>query len=104
ELCHDIPTTSGVLPDRRLALMAEHPIGADPSLLDRVEGVLHSIITMPVEAAAAADKELVALPSSKVPLLVPGALQQPQTIAFALKLSLCATLCYIIYQAVAWPG
>jgi multidrug resistance protein MdtO len=59
---------------------------------------------MPLEAALAADKELVALPSSKVPLLVPGALRQPQTIAFALKLSLCATLCYLIYQAVAWPG
>ena len=103
EFCHDLPT-GGIPPDRRSALMAEHAIGADPSLLDRVEGVLHSIITMPAEAAAAAEKELVALPSSKVPLLVPGALQQPQTIAFALKLSLCATLCYIIYQAVAWPG
>jgi multidrug resistance protein MdtO len=103
ELCHDLPT-GGIRPDHRSALMAEHAIGADPSLLDRVEGVLHSIITMPAEAAAAAEKELVALPSSKVPLLVPGALQQPQTIAFALKLSLCATLCYIIYQAVAWPG
>ena len=104
ELCHDLPTTGGARPDRRLELMAERPIGPDPSLLDRVDGVLHSIISMPVEAAAAADKELVALPSSKVPLLVPGALQQPQTIAFALKLSLCATLCYLIYQAVAWPG
>jgi len=104
ELCHDLPTTGGARPDRRLELMAERPIGPDPSLLDRVDGVLHSIISMPVEAAAAADEELVALPSSKVPLLVPGALQQPQTIAFALKLSLCATLCYLIYQAVAWPG
>jgi multidrug resistance protein MdtO len=84
--------------------MTERPIGPEPSLLDRVDGVLHSILSMPVEAAAAADKELVALPSSKIPLLIPGALRQPQTIAFALKLSLCATLCYIIYHAVAWPG
>jgi multidrug resistance protein MdtO len=104
ELCHDLPTAAGVRPDRRLEVMTERPIGPDPSLLDRVDGVLHSIISMPVEAAAAADKELVALPSSKIPLLVPGALRQPQTIAFALKLSLCATLCYLIYQAVAWPG
>jgi multidrug resistance protein MdtO len=103
ELCHEIPT-GGVSSEHRSALMAEHAIGADPSLLDRVDGVVHSIITMPPEVAAAADKELVALPSSKVPLLVPGALREPQTIAFALKLSLCATLCYIIYQAVAWPG
>jgi multidrug resistance protein MdtO len=57
-----------------------------------------------LEAAAATDKKLIALPSSKVPILIPGALRQPQTIAFALKLSLCATLCYIIYLAVGWPG
>jgi multidrug resistance protein MdtO len=103
ELCGEL--AAGAIPhDRRLELMTERPIGPDPSLLDRVDGVLHSIFSMPVEAAAAADRELVALPSSKIPLLVPGALRQPQTIAFALKLSLCATLCYIIYQAVAWPG
>ncbi len=103
EFCHDLPTGS-IPPDRRLLLMTEHHIGPDPTLLDRVDGVLHDILSMPIEAAAAADKQLVALPSSKVPLLVPGAIQQPQTVAFALKLSLCATLCYIIYQAVAWPG
>jgi multidrug resistance protein MdtO len=103
ELCHDLPTGS-VPPDRRLELMTEHHIGPDPTLLDRVDGVLYNILSMPVKAAAAADKQLVALPSSEVPLLVPGALRQPQTIAFALKLSLCATLCYIIYLAVAWPG
>jgi multidrug resistance protein MdtO len=103
ELCGEL--AAGTIPHHRsLELMSERAIGPDPSLLDRVDGVLHSILSMPLEAAAAADKELVALPSSKVPLLVPGALRQPQTIAFALKLSLCATLCYIIYQAVAWPG
>ena len=79
-------------PARSAAGLAEHPIGPDPSLLDRAEGVLHAIISMPVESGSPGDKQLVALPSSKVPLLVPGALRQPQTIAFALKLSLCATL------------
>ena len=103
ELCRDL--AAGAIPaHRRLELMTERPIGPAPSLLDRVDDVLHSILSMPLEAAAAADKELVALPSSRVPLLVPGALRQPETIAFALKLSLCATLCYLIYQAVAWPG
>jgi multidrug resistance protein MdtO len=103
DLCREF--AAGAIPhDRRLEQTIEHPIGPDPSLLDRVDGVLHSILSMPVEAAAAADKELVALPSSKIPLLVPGALRQPQTIAFALKLSLCATVCYLIYQSVAWPG
>jgi multidrug resistance protein MdtO len=103
ELCRDL--SSGVIPhEQQEEMMKERPIGPDPSLLDRVDGVLHSILSMPLEAALAADKQLVALPSSKVPLLVPGALRQPQTIAFALKMSLCATLCYIIYQSVAWPG
>jgi multidrug resistance protein MdtO len=103
DLCREF--AAGAFPHgRKLEQTIERTTGPDPSLLDRVDGVLHSILSMPAEAAAAADKELVALPSSKIPLLVPGALRQPQTIAFALKLSLCATLCYIIYQAVDWPG
>jgi multidrug resistance protein MdtO len=91
-------------PDRQRELMTEHAAGTNPSLLDRVDGLLHSILTMPVESGAATDKMLVALPSARIPFLVPGAFSQPQTLAFALKISLCATLCYIIYQAVAWPG
>lgn len=102
ELCHAF--AAGVVPTDRKLEMIERPIGPDPSFLDRVDGVLHSILSMPLDAAVVADKQLVALPSNKVPLLVPGAFRQPQTIAFALKLSLCATLCYIIYLAVAWPG
>jgi multidrug resistance protein MdtO len=102
KLCHAF--AGGSVPTDRKLEMIERPVGPDPSFLDRVDGVLHSILSMPLDAAAADDKRLVALPSSQVPLLVPGALRQPQTIAFALKLSLCATLCYIIYQAVAWPG
>ena len=66
--------------------------------------MLHDIISMPLKDDANTSKKLVALPSRKVPFLIPGALRQPQTIAFALKISLCATLCYIIYLAVGWPG
>jgi multidrug resistance protein MdtO len=103
ELCHYLAVGS-VSAERQLELKDEHPLGPNSSLLDRVDNVLHSILSMPVKGGTSADNELVALPSNRVPFLVPGALQQPQTIAFALKLSLCATLCYIIYQAVAWPG
>ncbi len=102
-LCRDL-SSGGIPPQHKLEMTTERSVGPDPSLLDRVDGVLHSILSMPLEAAKASDKQLVALPSNKVPLLVPGAFRQPQTIAFALKISLCATLCYIIYQAVAWPG
>ena len=74
------------------------------NLLDRVEESLHAILSMPAEIAGKRDKDLVALPSNKVPLFIPGAFARKETIAFALKLSLCATICYIIVRAVAWPG
>jgi multidrug resistance protein MdtO len=72
-------------------------------LLDRVDQSLHAILTMPSQPGEK-DKELVALPSSKVPILIPGAFARKETVAFALKISLCATICYIIVRAVAWPG
>ncbi len=46
--------------DSKLELITERSVGPDPSLLDRVDGVLHSILSMPLEAAAS-DKQLVAL-------------------------------------------
>jgi multidrug resistance protein MdtO len=103
EFCRYL-STGTVPPDRSKELLTEHRVAASPSLLDRVDGMMHSILAMPVETGADTDKTLVALPSAQIPLLVPGAVRQPQTIAFALKISLCATVCYIIYHAVAWPG
>ena len=102
-LCHYLAIGT-IPPDLRQQLAGEHPVGPDPTLLDRVDVVLHDIISMPVQGDAAASTKLIALPSSKVPILIPGALRQPQTIAFALKISLCGTLCYIISLAVGWPG
>jgi multidrug resistance protein MdtO len=74
------------------------------TLLDRVEDILHVITSMPNDPDPVRDKELVALPTSKVPLLIPGALKEWNTWAFGLKISLCATLCYVFYFAVDWPG
>ena len=74
------------------------------TLLDRVEGTIHSILVMPVDLGAAKNKELAVLPSRNVPFLIPGALKDKHNIAFALKISLCATLCYIVYNAIDWPG
>jgi len=74
------------------------------TLLDRVEGNLHVIASMPYDVTPERDKELVALPSHKVPLLIPGAFKDGNTWFFGLKISLCATLCYILYFAVDWPG
>src|ERR1700730_14957233 len=74
------------------------------TLLDRVEVNIHSILVMPVDPGAAKNKELAALPSTNVPFLIPGAIRDKDNIAFALKISLCATLCYIVYNAIDWPG
>jgi multidrug resistance protein MdtO len=74
------------------------------SLLDRVEGTIHSILVMPVDLGAAKNKELAVLPSRNVRFLIPGAIKDKDNIAFALKISLCATLCYIVYNAIDWPG
>jgi multidrug resistance protein MdtO len=79
--------------------------GPHLTLLDRVEGILHAIRSMPVDkGATAADKQLIALPSKEVPVLIRGALTDPATLAFGLKISLCATLCYILYHAIDYPG
>lgn len=74
------------------------------TLLDRVEGSLHAILTMPLNISPTKNRELVSLPSSKVPFFIPGALYKVESVAFGLKISLCATFCYILYHAVAWPG
>ncbi len=91
----------------RIPQISEAPpavASANPSLLDRVEGVLHSVISMPNAEAAGRRNELAALSASRVPIFIPGAYKDRATVAFALKLSLCATLCYIFYHAVDWPG
>jgi multidrug resistance protein MdtO len=74
------------------------------SLLDRVEGSIHAILTMPSEIGSTKDKEMVALPTKKLQFFIPGAIFKQETVAFALKISLCATFCYIVYNAVDWPG
>ncbi len=86
----------------------EHPhqthefrMGPHPTLLERVEGVLHAIRSMPTGAE---DRQLVAIPAKKVPLFSPGALTDRATVAFGLKLSLCATVCYVLYHALDYPG
>jgi multidrug resistance protein MdtO len=101
-LCHELVPNWVPEPEEQDVIRVEHTI--DTGLLDRVEDTLHSILLMPADTGAAKDKELVALPSKEIPILIPGALTSLDTVAFALKISLCATLCYIIYHAVAWPG
>ena len=74
------------------------------TILDRVESALHIILTMPIDVGKIKNRELVGLPSHRVPFFIPGAIRRPESVAFGLKISLCATFCYILYHAVAWPG
>ena len=81
----------------------EFRMGPHPTLIERVEGVLHAIRSLPT-VASVEDSQLVALPAKKVPLFSPGALTDRTTVAFGLKLSLCATICYVLYHALDYPG
>lgn len=73
-------------------------------LLDRVEGVIHALLSMPTDQGLERNKGLVAIPNRKLPIFIPGAIRTREAVVFSLKISFCATLCYIIYHAVAWPG
>lgn len=74
------------------------------NLLDRVERSISIILLMPSGLNDGNTTELVGLPSKKIPVIIPGAMSDPSNVAFSLKLSLCATLCYLFYHAVDWPG
>jgi multidrug resistance protein MdtO len=51
------------------------------------------------------ERLLKALPQrEKKPWFRPGAWSNPEYLTYATKLSLCATLCYVIYNALAWPS
>ncbi len=78
--------------------------GAPLTLLDRIELVLHNLESMPKDIGRSDDRDPVALTSKRVPLLVPNAVRNPDNVAFALKLSLCVTICYVFYHAVDWTG
>jgi multidrug resistance protein MdtO len=98
--CHQLALTNVSILERQAEFKPEPP----STLLDRVETMLHTIRGMPQHDRSASGKELIALPTKKVPLLVPGGLRNQDNLAFALKLSLCSTICYIFYHAVDWAG
>ena len=70
--------------------------------LERVEAILSSLGSIPADPGKV--RSVDALPSRHVPLLIPGAGSNIANVAFALKISLCATICYILYHAIDWPG
>ena len=53
---------------------------------------------------AAAPPRAVAKPKAKFSLFKPGAFADPSHLRFAIKVTLAAMFCYLIYTAVDWPG
>lgn len=98
--CHQLAFPDEPILETQVESQPEPPL----TLLDRVDAMLHTIQSMPRHNRSANGKELIALPAKKVPLLVPGGLRNQDNVAFALKLSLSVTICYIFYHAVDWPG
>jgi multidrug resistance protein MdtO len=86
-------------PDPELKVRSSGPMV--PTHLDRVEAILRSLHTIPSDPTRPG---LVPLPSPQLHFMIPGAIWKTENITFALKVSFCATICYIAYHAVAWPG
>jgi len=84
-----------------LKLPQETKPGVTP--LRRVEETLVSLIGMPENSDDGDNKKLVVLPAARIPFFLPGALRARGTFLFGLKISLCATLCYIAYHALDYP-
>ena len=98
--CHQLASRDRVTTEKHADVWREPAT----TLLDRIEAILHSMLWMPQNQPSTSARELIALPSNKVPLLIPGGLSNHDNVAFALQLSLCATICYVFYHAVGWPG
>jgi multidrug resistance protein MdtO len=107
ERCAQVAAECHQLAARKTSTLEKHAeVWPEPpsTLLDRIEAILHSMLWMPPNQPTPSAKELIALPSNQVPLLIPGGFSNPDNVAFALQLSLCATICYVFYHAVGWPG
>jgi multidrug resistance protein MdtO len=97
-LCRERPVLEPVSEQHVISPSETH------SVLDHVEMVLHEILSAPEEAWQRNEQELEQLPVDRAPFLMPDALYSKDTVAFALKVTLCAMVCYVFYFAVGWPG
>lgn len=80
------------------------------SELDRIEQTLHNLAAPAVALAreGATDGLPVASGEAKRSslkrILLPDSFTNYEYFMYALKVSLCATICYVIYSALGWPG
>jgi multidrug resistance protein MdtO len=99
-----VAVTSGTIP-RLIGLPVEgQPLPGVPLLgeIERTVSLIHDVFTGAQSAtpdwSPGSDDRGQAAP------LVPGALSNPENVKFALRGCLAAGLCYIIYNALFWPG
>ena len=89
------------------SILGDSPISAY-SELDRIEQTLHNLAAPTEASAPEAGTEAPPAASgeshSLKRLLLPDAFTNHDYFMYALKLSLCATICYVIYNALGWPG
>lgn len=76
----------------------------DATLLSRIEALVNLMKDGPKGGTTVNGHRLTVVPTTAVPLIIPSATRNPQNVWFALKISLCATICYVLYHAVDWPG
>jgi multidrug resistance protein MdtO len=72
--------------------------------LERVEAGLSEILSMPEITGPGDRRDLVYVPPQHVSLLPRGAFSNPEALSFALKVSGCASFCYVCSYATGWPG
>lgn len=77
---------------------------ADKSLLSRIEALTEALQSDTKIGDTLNGHRLTVVPTKGLPLVIPGTLRDPRNVGFALKISLCATACYVLYHAVDWPG
>jgi multidrug resistance protein MdtO len=94
DLARELRTNPEILSKDRDSIPRTH--------LERVETILSSLGSMTIDSGKGRGFE--ALPSKHVPLLIPGGGSNIANVAFAIKISLCSTICYLIYHAIDWPG
>ncbi|NYF79038.1 FUSC family protein [Granulicella arctica] len=98
--CAELAAASDV-PSEHQALKNDLP-GTD--LLSKIEDLVDVLAGAADPEGGLKGQEPIIVPTNKIPLVIHGAMRKPENVAFALKISLCATICYVFYHGVDWPG
>jgi multidrug resistance protein MdtO len=81
-------------------------VGRDSGLLEKFGHALYNFGAISRREEMRRQEHLLKAPSQKVrqPWFKPDAWSNSEYLLYAAKLSFCATLCYVIYNALRWPG